>query len=103
MMMGLMDCCLNQKTALDHIKAKARSTEDELAELKAQKKVQEKKLALSEQVRGELEKQTDMLRLVLEDKERKINDAKDRLHQVKEDATQKYRDSDTYLTELRGI
>ena len=44
-----------------------------------------------------------MLRQVLENKEKEINDAKDRLRQVKEDATREYRDSDTYLTKLGGI
>ena len=48
MMKGLMGRCLNHETALDRIKAKARSTEDELVELKAWKTVQEKKLALLE-------------------------------------------------------
>ena len=48
MMKGLMGRCLNHKTALDCIKAKARSTEDELVELKAWKTVQEKKLVLLE-------------------------------------------------------
>ena len=38
---------LNHKTALDGIRAKARSTEDELAELKAWKMVQEKSLLYS--------------------------------------------------------
>ena len=102
MLKGLMDRCLNHKTALDRIKAKARSTKDELVELKAWKTVQEKKLALSEQVRGELEKQTKLLRQVLEDKEKEINDAKDRLRQVKEDALWEYCDSDAYLTKLGG-
>ena len=77
--------------------------EDELAELKAWKTIQEKKLALFEQVRGELEKQTQMLRQVLEDKEKEISDAKDQLRQVKEDATWEYCESDVYLTELGGI
>jgi len=35
MMKGLMGYCLNHKTTLDHIRAKARSMEDKLAELKA--------------------------------------------------------------------
>ena len=48
MMKGLMGHCLNHETALDHIKAKTRSTEDELIELKAWKTIQEKKLALLE-------------------------------------------------------
>ena len=39
MMKGLMGRCLNHETALDRIKAKARSTEDELTELKAWKTV----------------------------------------------------------------
>ena len=34
--------------------------------------VQEKKLALSEEAWGELEKQTELLRQVLEDKEKKL-------------------------------
>ena len=62
MMKGLMGCCLNHEMALDRVRVKVRSTEDELAELKAWKTVQEKKLAYSEQVRSELEKQTKMLR-----------------------------------------
>ena len=48
MMKGLMGRCLNHKTALDRIKAKTRSIEDELVELKAWKTIQEKKLALFE-------------------------------------------------------
>ena len=48
MIKGLMGHCLNHETALDRIKAKVRSTEDELAVLKAWKTVQEKKLALLE-------------------------------------------------------
>ena len=56
MMKGLMGRCLNHETVLDHIREKARAMEDELAELKAWKTIQEKKLALFEQVRGELEK-----------------------------------------------
>ena len=56
MMKGLMGHCLNHETMLDHVRAKARSTEDERAKLKAWKTVQDKKLALLEQVRGLLEK-----------------------------------------------
>ena len=56
MMKGLMGRCLNHETLLDCIKAKARLKEDEMNELKAWKMVQEKKLALSEEARGELEK-----------------------------------------------
>ena len=56
MMKGLIGHCLNHETVLDCIREKARSTEDELAKLKAWKTVQEKKLTLFEQVRGELEK-----------------------------------------------
>lgn len=44
MMKGLMGRFLNHEIALDRVKAKARSTEDELAELKAWKTGQEKKL-----------------------------------------------------------
>ena len=101
-MKGLMGHCLNHEMALERVRAMARSMEDELAELKAWKTVQEKRLALSEQVRGELEKQTEMLRQVLEDKEKDINDAQDWLRQAKEDVIREYRDSDAYLTVLEG-
>ena len=88
MMKGLMGRCLNHKMALNCVRVKARSTEDELA--------------CSEQVRGELEKQTEMLRQVFEDKEKEINDAKDQLRQAKEDAVREYRDSNALLAELGG-
>ena len=101
MMKEFMGRCLNHKTALDHIRVKARSKEDELNELKAWKTVQEKELALLEEARGELEKQTELLKQVLEDKEKEINDTKNQLRQAKE-AIREYRDSDALLVELRG-
>jgi len=67
--------CLSHKTTLDHVRAKAQAIEVELGELKAWKTVQEKKLALSEQVRGELKKLTE----VPEDKEKEIKNVKDQL------------------------
>ena len=100
MMKGLMGRCLNQKMALDRIRANASSTEDELNGLKAWGMGMEKKLAYSEQAREELEKQMKLLRQVLEDKEKEIMDAKDQLRQVKEEAIHKYRDSNTLLVEL---
>lgn len=51
-------------------------------------------------MRGELEKQTEVLKKVLENKEKKITDTKDQLCRAKEDAIQEYRDSDTLLAEL---
>ena len=60
----------------------------------------EKKLAYSEQVRGELEKKTKLLRQVLKDKEKEIRDAKDQLRQAKEVVIHEYRDSDALLVEL---
>ena len=74
--------CLSHKTALDRVGAKAQAIEAKLGELKAWKTVQEKKLALSEQVRGELKKLTE----VPEDKEKEIKNVKDQLRQAKEDA-----------------
>ena len=56
MMKGLMGSCLNHEMALGRIRVKARLMEDELNELKAWKTVQGKKLALSEEAWGELEK-----------------------------------------------
>lgn len=54
MMKGLMDHCLSHKTALERVRTRAKKMAEELKELQAWKVVQEKKLALSEQVRGEL-------------------------------------------------
>ena len=56
MMKGLMGHCLNHETALDRLWAKETLIEDELSELKSWKVVQEKKLTLLEEARGELEK-----------------------------------------------
>ena len=59
--------------------------------------VQEKKLALSVEVRGELEKQTELLKKALADKEKEIKDANDRLRHAKEEAIREYHDSDALL------
>ena len=103
MMKKLMGCCLNHEMALDCIKAKANSTEDELNELKAWQTGMEKKFAYTEHVRGELEKQMEFLRQILEDKEKEIADTKDRLHQANEEAIHEYRDSDALLAKLGGL
>ena len=44
----------------------------------------------------------ELLKWFLEDKEKEINDAKDQLLQVKEEAIREYRDSDAFLAELGG-
>ena len=64
--------------------------------------VQEKKLALSEEARGELEKQTELLKQVLEDKEKEISDTKKQLRQAKEEAIREYRDSGALLSKFEG-
>ena len=55
MMKGLMGHCLNHETTLDRLRAKATLVEDKLSELKSQKVVQEKKLALSEEAIGKVD------------------------------------------------
>ena len=55
MMKGLMGWCLSRETALDHMRAKAELTEDELSQLKNWKSTMEKKFDLSKKVRKELE------------------------------------------------
>ena len=102
MMKGLMGHCLNHETALDRLQAKATLIEDELSELKSWKVVQEKKLTLLEEARGELEKQTELLQKVLANKEKEITWAKDRLRQAKKEAILEYRDSNAFLAELGG-
>ena len=97
-----MGRCLNHETSLDRLWAKANLMEDELSELKSWKVVQEKKLALSKEVRGKLEKQKELLKKVLADKEKGISEAKDQLRQAKEEAIHEHRDSDALLAELGG-
>ena len=101
MMKGLMGRCLNHETALDCVRARANETEDELSGLKAWKVGKEKKFATSEKFRKELEEHMEMLRKVLEDKEKKVKDAKDLLRQAKEATIREYRNSDALLEELR--
>ena len=67
--------------------------EDELIKLKNWKLVTEKKLKLAEQARDEYYKLTEDLKKTLEDKEKKVR-------QAKEVVVLEYRDSDTLLSEL---
>ena len=53
-----------------------------------------------EQVHVELEKQTEVLKKVLKDKDKEIVDAKDHLCQAKEEAIREYHDSNALLAEL---
>ena len=100
MMKGLMGWCLNHEMALNHVRAKANETEDELNGLKAWKVGMEKKFATSESVRKELKENVETLKKVLDDKEKEIKDAKDQLYQAKEATICEYRDSDALLEEL---
>ena len=54
------------------------------------------------EARAELERQTELLKKVLADKEKEIIEAKDRFRQAKEEAIREYRDSDALLAELEG-
>ena len=100
MMKGLIGQCLNHETTLDRVRAKANKMEGELNGLKAWKVGMEKKFDTSEKVRKELEQHMEMMRKVLEDKEKEIKDAKDQLRQEKEVTNCDYRDSDAFLEEL---
>ena len=79
MMKGLIGRCLNHETSLDRLRAKANLTKDELNEFKSWKVVQEKKLALSKEARGERERQMELLKKVMADKEKEITKATDQL------------------------
>ena len=72
MMKGLMSRCLNHETALDRLRAKATLTKDKLNELKSWKVVQEKKFALSEEARGELENRRSCCRKSWQTRRRKL-------------------------------
>ena len=90
MMKGLMGRCLNHETVM----------EDELNGLKAWKVGKEKKFNMLEKVRKELDAHMETIKKVLEDKEKKIQDAKDQLRQAKEAAIHEYCDYDALLEEL---
>ena len=49
-----------------------------------------------------MEKQTEVLKQVLEDKEKEIKTIKDQLHQAKDKVVQEYHDSDALLAKLDG-
>ena len=72
MMKGLMGRCLSQEMVVDRLRAKAEMTKVELRELKAWKVVQENKLDLTKKLLDESEKQTEVLKKVLKDKEDEI-------------------------------
>ena len=55
---------------------------------------------MSEEVRGELEKQTELLKKALAEKDKEVREAQDQLRQAKEEAIREYRDSDALLSEL---
>ena len=76
MMKGLMGRCLNHKTALDRVRAKAEQMEDELNQLRNWKPKMERKLELSEKVRKNLEQVTEEAKKTLEDKDKEIQDLK---------------------------
>ena len=103
MMKGLMGRCLSHETTLDRLRSKATLMKDELNELKSWKVVQEKKLALSKEARGELEKQTELLKKALANKEKEITEANDQLRQEKREAIREYRDSNALLAKLGGL
>ena len=95
-----MGRCLNCEMALYRVRKRANETEDELSGLKAWKVGMEKKFATSQTVKKELEEKVETLENVLADKEKKVKDAKDQLHQANEAADCEYHDSDALLEEL---
>ena len=76
-MKGLIGRCLNHETALERVRAKVNEMEDKLNGLKAWKVGMEKKFNMLEKVRKELKAHMETIKKVLEDKEKKIQDAKD--------------------------
>ena len=72
MMKGLMGRCLTHETALEHVRAKAELTEDELNQLQNWKSKMEKKFELSERVRKDLEQSMEEVKKALEDKDKEV-------------------------------
>ena len=94
MMKGLMERSLYHEMTLGQVREKAKLAEEELFELKKWKLVTEQKLKLAEQARDEFHKLTEKLKKTLEDKEKKVR-------QAKEVVVPEYRDSDALIAELR--
>ena len=93
MVKGLMGRCLHHETTLNRLRDKAKTTEEELHELKTWRVAQEKKFKMLETDRNELFKLTEEMRLIIQDKEQEVRLAK-------ETAVQEFRDSDALLSEL---
>ena len=93
MMKGLMERSLHNETALGRVREKAKLMEEELFELKNWKLVMEQKLKLAEQAKDEFHKLTEELKKTLEDKEKEVR-------QAKEVAVLEYCDSDALISEL---
>ena len=93
MMKGLMERFFHHETALGKVREKAKLAEEELFELKNWKLVIEQKFKLAEQARDEFHKLKEELKKTLEDKENEVR-------QAKEVALLEYRDSDALISEL---
>ena len=100
MMKGLMGRCLSHETTLEHVRAKAEQTKDELNQLRNWKPKMEKKLELSKKTRKNLEKMTEEAKRALEGKDKEIQDLKDEVCQAKDVAVREYRDFDALISEL---
>lgn len=90
---GLSDHCLSHEKTLERVRARVKKTEEEQAKLKAWKICHKEKLKLSETARGELEKEVDLMKGALTEKNESLRHAK-------ADAIKEYRDSDALLCEL---
>ena len=75
------------------MRERAKLAKEELFELRNWKLVMEKKLKLAEQARDEFQKLTEELKKTLEDKEKKVR-------QAREAAVLEYRNSDALIVEL---
>ena len=102
MMKGLMDHCVSRAMVVERVRARAEASKAELAELKDQKVIQEKKFDLKKRLLEEEEEQTEALKKVLKDKEDEISQSKKLLRRVKEDAIKEYHDFDALLAKLGG-
>ena len=100
MMKRLIGRCLNHKTAMECVGAKAELTEDELSQLKTWKSIMDKKFDLLKRVRKELEQRMEEVKKALEDKDKEVQDLKDQLRRAKEVAIHEYCDFDALLFEL---
>lgn len=96
------DRCISREKLVDHLKERAETVETRLRKLEAWREVQIRKLDQTKKALEELERQTEVLKNVLKDKEGEISSLRKQVLQVKKDGKMEFRNSNAFIYELGG-